>query len=68
MTKPPLNLNPRRLPDRTRPLPEKIRERLSGGFDSPTELARELGEPLSVVAFHLLRERPGQAPGAESAA
>jgi hypothetical protein len=68
MTKPPVNLNPRPQRERERPLAETIRERLSGQFASPADLARELDEPLSVVAFHWLRERPGRGPGAESAA
>jgi hypothetical protein len=67
MIKPPPNLNPRRLHERNRPLAETIRER-APETSSPVELAHELGEPLSMVAFHLLRERRGQEPGAESAA
>lgn len=67
MIKPPPNLNPRRPHERKQPLAETIRQRAPGS-SSPVELARELGEPLSMVAFHLLRERRGQEPGAENAA
>ncbi|HEX5609598.1 MAG TPA: hypothetical protein VFX45_05840 [Solirubrobacterales bacterium] len=67
MIKPPPNLNPRRLRERERPLAETVREHVAEA-GSPVELARELGEPLSVIAFHWLREGPGQESGAESAA
>jgi hypothetical protein len=66
MIKPPPNLNPRRLRERERPLAETIRERAPEA-KSPVDLARELGEPLSMVAFHWLRENPGQQPGVEGA-
>lgn len=58
MIKPPPDVNPRRLRERKRPLAETIRERVPEA-GSPAELARELGEPLSVVAFHWLRLETG---------
>jgi len=63
MIKRPPNLNPRRPRERKRPLAETIRERAPEA-SGPVELARELDEPLSMVAFHWLRERPGQGSGA----
>ncbi|HVQ60277.1 MAG TPA: hypothetical protein VMS60_15350 [Solirubrobacterales bacterium] len=58
MIKPPPDVNPRRLRERKRPLAETIRERVPAA-GNPVELARELGEPLSVVAFHWLRLEAG---------
>ncbi|HEX6666916.1 MAG TPA: hypothetical protein VF081_10030 [Solirubrobacterales bacterium] len=58
MIEPPPILNPRRLRERKRPLAETIRDHVPEA-DSPAELARELGEPLSVVAFHWLRLETG---------